>query len=568
MDHRIWHSSYAPGVPASINFDDHTIVDFLHAAARNRPDTTAVIFQNCRLSYRTLDAHVQRLAAGLAGLGVGPGDRVAIQLPNLPQTVIAFYAVLRLRACAVMTNPLYVEREIEHQWNDAGCSVAIVADFLFASRVRDMRHELSVEHFVTTSIPDFLRFPLKQIAPFALRRRTPPAIAKIAPEPGVHDLRDLMRGASAEPDTEPPSNDDLAVLQYTGGTTGVSKAAMLTHRNLSYNVQQIEAWFPGLEQGREVFLAAPPFFHVFGLTVSLNLPVRLQSGVVLITDPRDIGLMIRSIAKHRVTVFPGVPAMYNAINHAEEARSLDLTSVKACVSGSAPLPGEVASQFAALTGAELIEGYGLTETSPVTHANPIGAGNRIGTIGLPIPETDARIVDPSDPTVDKPQGEEGELLIRGPQVMAGYWNKPQETERALHDGWFATGDIARMDEDGYFAIVGRKKDMILASGYNIYPDEVDAVLMTHPAVREAATIGVPDPKRGETVKSFVVLRRGASLTAQQLIDYARENLAAYKAPRAIEFRDSLPKSTVLKVLRRQLREEELAKVAKAGSSPN
>lgn len=556
MEERPWHRFYA-GVPRSLDYADVTIPQMLRATAVDHGEATALLFMNARLTYRELLDHVDRFATALARLGVGKDTRVAIQLPNLPQAVIAYFATVSLGAQAVMTNPLYVEREIEHQWQDAGCTVAVLADFLFAGRVRAIRDRLPVRDYIIASIPDYLRFPLNLLAPFKLRRAKPPLYAKIEPGSGVHFMRDLIRATPPEPPRVAIDIEDVAVLQYTGGTTGVSKGAMLTHRNLSYNVQQIRAWFPGLETGNEVFLACLPFFHVFGLTVSMNFPAAIGASMVLIPNPRDIATMMKAIAKHRVTVFPGVPAMFNAMTQAGE--STDLTSVKACVSGSAPLPREVAQRFERMTGAQISEGFGLTETSPVTHSNPLGGVRKVGSIGIPLPDTDSVIVSLEDGRTRLEAGHEGELLIQGPQVMKGYWNRPDETADMIRDGWLYTGDIARMDEDGYFYIVGRRKDMILASGYNVYPDEVDGVLVAHDAVLEAATIGVPDERRGESVKSFVVLKPGATATAAELIEYARRELAPYKAPREIEFRDHLPKSTVLKVLRRELREQELRK---------
>ncbi len=569
MEERPWHRFYDEGVPRSLKFRDITVPGLLEQSAGEAGDAAALIFMNARLSYRELQDHVDRFATALARLGAGQDTRVAIQLPNLPQTVIAYFATLALGAQAVMTNPLYVEREIEHQWNDADCTIAVLPDFLYTSRVRAIRDRLSVRHFVIASIPDYLRFPLNLLAPLKLAKAKPPLYTRVQPESSVHRMRDLIRRTLPAPPRPKIEMDDVAVLQYTGGTTGVSKGAMLTHRNLSYNVQQIDAWFPQLERRAEVYLACLPFFHVFGLTVSMNHPVTLGAAMVLVPNPRDIPAMLKAIVKHRVTVFPGVPAMYNAINNLAGAGSFDLTSVKACVSGSAPLPREVQERFERITGSRIAEGFGLTETSPVTHCNPLLGQRKTGSIGIPLPDTDAAIVDLEDGQKRMPNGVDGELIVRGPQIMAGYWKRPDETAAMIRDGWLHTGDIARMDEEGYFYIVGRKKDMILVGGYNVYPDEVDAVLIAHPAVLEAATIGVPDEKRGETVKSFVVLKPGETATELELIEHCRRQLAAYKAPREIEFRSQLPRSAALKVLRRTLREEELASGARspAAQSP-
>ena len=564
---RNWHRFYDEGVPPALDFEALPLSAFLERSARDHGDATAVIFLNCRLTYRQLQDEVDRFATALVGLGVTSGTRVAVQLPNLPQTVIAFYAIMRLGGVVVMTNPLYVEREIEHQWNDAGCDIAITTDFLFTGRIAGIRSKLPVRHYIIASIPEYLRFPLNLLAPLKLRRAQPPLMATVADGPGIHFMRPLIKSTPADAPATSIDMDAPAALQYTGGTTGVAKGAILTHRNLSCNVQQVASWFVGARPGEEVMLGCLPFFHVFGMTVSMNFPVHAAAAMVLMPNPRDIPLMIQNIARHRVTLFPAVPAMFNAIVNAPGLEKIDLTSVASCFSGGAPLPPDVLERFESLTGSKIVEGYGLTETSPVTHANPLNGQRKVGSIGVPFPNTDVKVVNVDDATTEVPAGEQGELLIKGPQVMPGYWNKPDESAKALADGWLHTGDIARIDEDGYCYIVGRKKDMIIAGGYNIYPDEVDAVLMAHPAVNESATIGVPDQARGETVKSFVVLAPGQTASADDLIAYCRRELAAYKIPRSVAFLDELPKSSALKILRRELREMELSTTAKGTSTP-
>ena len=558
---RPWHSAYDADVSPVLDAAAVKPLARVFAETAERySDQTALVFMNRRMSYAELEAAVRQMAAALAALGVEPGTSVGIQLPNLPQTVIAYYATLYLGARAVMTNPLYVEREIEHQWQDAECRVAFVTDYLFEQRIRGIRGELPTEHFVVSSIPDFMRFPLSLLAGFKLKRSSPPTMQAVAPGPGIHFMRDLLRQPANAVSMADTDLDDVAVLQYTGGTTGVSKGAMLTHRNLSSNVKQIQSWFSTLEVGRETFLSCLPFFHVFGMTVAMNFPLAVGGTMVLMPDPRDIKRLIANIAKHRVTVFPAVPALFNSINNYPGIDRLDLTSVKACISGSAPLPRDVGERFEALSQSTIIEGFGLTETSPVTHCNPLKGARKDGSIGVPLPGTDAKVV-PLDGGLDELEvGREGELAISGPQVMKGYWQRPDATAETIKSGWLLTGDIAKMDEEGYFYIVGRKKDVIIAGGYNIYPDEIDDVLMMHPSVLEAGTIGLPDPKRGETVKSFVVLAEGQTVTAEELIRYCRKELAAYKVPRQIEFRDELPKSGALKILRRELRDQELAKL--------
>ena len=553
MEMRIWHAHYDEGVPVSLALEEVPIPRLLERAAARAPGATAIWFMNRRLTYGELKDHVDRLATAMRALGVEEGSRVAIHLPNLPQTVIAYYAAMTAGAQVVLTNPLYMPREIEHQWNDAECVLAVTADFLYDQKIRAIRGELGVKNFVLASIPEYLRFPLRQLAPFKLRRQDPPAIARVGAEPGVHRFRDLVAKTAPAPPEIHTAFDDIAVLQYTGGTTGVSKGAVLTHRNLSANVQQVATWFTGFEYGKEVILCALPLFHVFGMTVAMNWAVHSAAAIALIPNPRDVKAIVGMIEKRRVTVFPAVPAMFNALNNFPGIEGRDVRSIKACFSGSAPIPPDVLERFEKLTGARILEGFGLSETSPVTHVNPLRGTRKIGSIGIPVSDTDARVVDVDDPTRELRVGEEGELLLRGPQVMREYWKQPAETAEALRDGWLHTGDLAAMDEDGYFRIVGRKKDMINCSGLKVFPDEVDAVLVSHDDILEAATIGVPHPTRGETVKSFVVLRPGGTLTEADVTAFCRDRLAAYKVPREVEFLAELPKSTVLKVLRRELR---------------
>jgi long-chain acyl-CoA synthetase len=564
VEPRVWLRHYDQSVPPSLVYEPLVLPERLERSASAYPDATAIVFLGSRLTYAQLKDQVDRLATALSALGVRKGTRVAIHLPNLPQTVIAYYATLSLGGQVVMTNPLYVERELEHQWGDAGCEVAITADFLYATRLRHIRGRLPVKQYLIASIPEYLPFPLRLLAPLKLRRMKPPAIARVASAPGVHFFRRLIDATEPDPPPVDVGLDDVAALQYTGGTTGVSKGAMLTHRNLSVNVQQSITWLH-CAHASEVILSALPLFHVFGMTVCMNFPVGAAAAMVLLPNPRDIPELVKAVVKHRVTLFMGVPAMFQAINQFPGIEHKDIRCVKMCFSGSAPLPVHVLERFEALTGSHIIEGFGLTETSPVTHVHPADGLRKPGSIGIPFPDTDSKVVDIETGTRDLPTGEAGELLIKGPQVMAGYWNMPNETALVLRNGWLHTGDLATIDDDGYHYIVGRKKDMILASGYNVYPDEVDGVLSRHPGVLEAATIGVPDPKRGESIKSFVVLKPGEHATAEQIIAYCRSNLAAYKVPRIVEFRESLPKSGILKILRTELREAERAKAAAAAS---
>ena len=554
MEPRIWHHAHEPGIPAEMSFESLPVPAFLRRSAQMFPRRTALAFENSRMSYAELDSLADRVAAVLADLGVRRGSRVAIQLPNLPQTVYCYYGALRAGAQVVLTNPIYVEREIEHQWSDANIEVAIVGDWLFSSRIAGIRHKLPVREYLVAGVADHLPFPLNLLAPAKLRKQG--MSADVEEGPGVRQLARLLKRAPGRPPAVELELDDVALLQYTGGTTGLSKGAMLTHRNLSFNVQQVDQWFTTLERGRETFLCCLPFFHVFGMTVSLNWPVFLGAQMVLMPNPREVQKLVSSIVDHRVTIFPAVPAMFNMILNHPGIENLDLKSVKGCFSGSAPLPEDVLQRFEALTGGRIVEGFGLTETSPVTHCNPVRGKRKIGSIGVPLPGTDARIVDLETGSRDLPPGEAGELLISGPQCMRGYWNRPEETDAMLRDGWVHTGDIATMDEEGYFRIAGRKKDLIIVSGYNVYPDEIDRVLAAHPKVLESATIGVPDSRCGESVKSFVVLKSGETATSREIREYCQQELAAYKVPRVVEFVTELPRSAIGKALRKELRAAE------------
>lgn len=561
MEDRPWFPHYEDGIPRSLDVADLTLSQVLQRSAAAWPGQKAAVFEGASLTFAELAAAADRLAASLVRLGLKSGDRVAIQLPNLPQTLIAYFGVLRAGGVAVMTNPMYVAREIEHQFNDADARFAIVLDAFWVNTIRPIRDQLLLEHVIVTAVKDYLPFPKNLLFPLVGKKTG--LVVQVPPEPGIHWLKDLLADTTAAP---PPMPDDpaaLANLQYTGGTTGVSKAAMLTHRNLVFNAMQVKAWFPNVVMGGEIGLAALPYFHVFGLTVCMNLGVLIGATQILVPNPRDIGKLVGLIKKHRPTMFPAVPAMFNAINNFPGIDGIDVSSIKGCFSGSAPLPIEVLERFETLTGGRITEGFGLTESSPVTHANPLFGLRKPGSIGIPLPDTDARIVDLEEGTRDMPIGEDGELILAGPQIMAGYWKREDETALTLRNGWLYTGDIARMDDDGYFYIVGRKKDMIIAGGYNIYPREIDEILYEHPKVLEAAAVGVPDARRGETVKAFIVVQPGETLTEDEVIAFCRDRLAPYKVPRMVEFRDELPKSTVGKVLRRVLRDEELAKANQA-----
>ncbi|MBI5510907.1 MAG: long-chain fatty acid--CoA ligase [Deltaproteobacteria bacterium] len=559
---RFWTKNYEKGVPADITLEDKTVVDFFESTVTQFPNRPALAFMGRRLCYRELKEQVDRMATALAGLGVKKDSKVALWMPNLPQMVISFFATLKLGAQAVNTNPLYVEREIEHQFNDAGVTHVVTLDFLWWNKLRGILKKTKVQEVIVTSIPDYLPFPISLLAPLKLKKTG--QYVKVPREAHVHFFKELIAKYPPTPPKVELNLKDVAVLQYTGGTTGVSKGAMLTHRNLSANVQQCAAWFPIVKRGEETLLACLPYFHVFGMTVSMLWPVHAGAQIVLAPNPRDIPLLVKSIVKYRVSLFPALPALFVAINNTPGIDKMDLSSVRGCFSGSAPLPIEVLERFEKLTGGKITEGFGLTETSPVTHVNPLMGKRKTGSVGVPICGTDMKIVDVETGLKELGVNQEGELCIKGPQIMAGYWNRPDETAKMLKDGWVYTGDLARVDDEGYTFIVGRKKDMIIAGGYNIYPDEIDGVLFSHPAVLEAATIGIPDAKRGETVKSFVVLKPGVAATADDIVAHCKKELAAYKVPKQVEIIKELPKSSMMKILRRELRDRELKK---NGASP-
>ncbi len=553
---RPWLASYPEGVPPSFEYPKENLASLVAKAAARFPDSVAITFMDARITYGKLLDLIQRFAGVLRGLGLKKGDRVGVILPNIPQAVLAYHGTLWAGGVVVMCNPLYTERELAHQLADAEARIVLTLD-LFYPKVRNIREEVGAEHVIVTRVHEFLP-PLKRLlAPLVLKRKG--QWQEVPAGERVLWLSQLLaRETSRPPMAEANAMEDLACLQYTGGTTGLSKGVMLTHYNLLANAWQARLWLPNPREGEETVLAVLPLFHSFGQTVCMNTGFLLGANVVLV--PRfDVHEVLELIQKERPSLFPGVPTMYVALINHPDVGKYNLSSIRACISGAAPLPLEVQQGFERITGGKLVEGYGLSEASPVTHANPIEGKRKIGTIGIPVPDTLARIVDPSDPRKVLPPGEPGELAVKGPQVMKGYWNRPEETAQTLVDGWLLTGDIATMDEEGYFQIVDRKKDIIIAGGFNIYPREVEEVLYQHPKVKEAVVVGIPDPYRGETVKAYIVPKEGETPTAEEIEAFCRERLAAYKVPKLWEFRKDLPKTMVGKILRRALREQEMAK---------
>lgn len=558
---RPWLEHYDAGVPHSVEAFSEPLFAYLDAAAARYPRRTALIFQNTRLSYKELRRRAEIFAASLRLLGVNPGDRVALMLPNLPQTIIAFWGVLKAGGVLVMTNPLYMETEIIHHMENSEAEHLILLDLLWP-KIAPLRERLPIRRYIVTGIVDALRFPLDCLYRLKSGREHP--------VPGVPFDGETVLAWKEMFDTDKRfsvqlrnANRTLAMLQYTGGTTGLPKGVMLTHGNLGVNCRQIIAV---LQEGPETphsFVALLPFFHVYGLSTGVIIPAALAATSLPLPRyvPQDV---LKLIQKHKPTIFPGAPSVYISLMQQKNLASYNLRSIRLCVSGSSPLSEEHFRRFQEITGATIVEGYGLTEASPITHINPLQSDNqKSGSIGMPLPGTDARIVDMEGGSLTLPPGKLGELLIRGPQVMEGYWKCGDETASALRNGWLYTGDLAIMDEDGYFRIVDRKKDMVIVAGYNVYPREVDEVLLEHPKILEAVAVGVQDPTRGETLKAYVVPRPGETLTRAEVIAWCRAKLAAYKIPRQVEFRDSLPKSIVGKVLRRALRAEEDQRSAEA-----
>ncbi|MCL6638973.1 MAG: long-chain fatty acid--CoA ligase [Firmicutes bacterium] len=531
-----WLKKYAPGVRPHLEYPVVPLFRLLDDAVTAYPDRAAVIFAGNELSYRKLGEMVDRLAAALVALGVQKGDRVSVMLPNCPQLVAAYYGIIKAGAVVVQVNPMYMERELEYQLNNCGSEVMIILDS-FYPRLQNIKRKLPLKHVITTG--------------------PSPGTGKVE---GCLWLEELLARNEPEPPVVPVApGEDLALLQYTGGTTGIAKGAMLTHFNLVANTMQTREALAGLAgMGQETVLVALPLFHVYGMTIGMNLSVSLAATMVIM--PRfEIDAVLRAINDYRPTLFPGAPTMYQAITGHPRVKEYNISSIKACISGSAPLPPEVARRFEELTGGRLVEGYGLTEASPVVTVNPLRGANKKGSIGQPLPDTDCVIVNLDTGTKELSPGEIGELIVRGPQVMKGYWNMPEETANSLRDGWLYTGDVAKMDEEGYIYIVGRKKDMIIASGFNVYPRDVEEALYEHPKIAEAVVMGVSDLYRGESVKAFIVLKDGETATEEEIIQYCRERLAAFKVPQFIEFREQLPKTIVGKILRRVLVEEERRK---------
>jgi long-chain acyl-CoA synthetase len=554
-----WLAKYDTGVPKSLIYPESPIQSILEGAAKRAPDRIAIEFLGLTMNYASLLENARRFANSLEAMGVKKGDRVAIMLPNCPQFIIAFFGSMMLGAVVVNTSPLYVARELEQQLRDSGAETLIMLN-LFYPRYREIAASVPVKRVIMSTVADFLPFPKNMLYPVKAKRDG--TWVEVKPEPFIVQFKKLLE--KSVPSAAPKTNvlpDDLALLQYTGGTTGTPKGAMLTHRNLMSNLTSAASWTPTMRDAKEITLCAIPFFHVYGMTVAMNMTIRAAGTMVLL--PRfQIKDVLEAIHKQKPTMFPGVPTMYVALNNHPDIKKYDLSSLQICLSGAAALPIEVAHTFELhCAGGKLIEGYGLTECSPCATNTPVNGERRDGSIGIPLPGVELALLTENLEPVQK--GEIGEIAISGHNVMQGYWQRPEESSKSIKEiggkRWLLTGDMAKMDDDGYFYIVDRKKDMIDASGYNVYPREVEEVLYKHLAIQECVVVGVPDEYRGETVKAFIILRQGSSATADEITAFCKGQLAAYKVPKQIEFRLELPKSPIGKILRRVLRDEEEAK---------
>jgi len=552
---RLWHKAYVPGIESSLDFDRSTISEFLSRNAEKYPQKTALIFMGKKMSFGEIDSLSSRFAQALRNIGVKKGDRVALLLPNVPQIVISYFGIWRAGATAVPVNPLYSDREIEHQLSMSGTTVLITLDLL-ASRMLELKEKVSLKSIITCHINDYLPFPVKQIFPILKKGM----YASYKKSSGYYQFLDLMKQISDTVPVTHPDLDDLAIIPYTGGTTGISKGAIVSHRNISSVVQIVGTWLFDMEEGKESEIALFPFFHMAGFLLVMCVCLYRAWEIILVPKP-DPDIALDMALKYKPSIFLAVPTIFTGILNLPKFKKADLSFIKAFFSGAAPLPVETIQALKAASGEKIgvIEGYGMTESTGITHMTPWRGVHKPGSVGVALPNTDMKIVDIETGEKELPIGEEGEIVFRGPQMCAGYFNMPEETDTSLRDGWFHTGDIGRLDEDGFLYIVDRTKDMIIAGGYNIYPREIDEVLFEHPKILEACVIGVPHEYRGETVKAFVVLNPDESATSEEMDAFCRERLAAFKVPKIYEFVEELPKSVIGKILRKELRQQELEK---------
>lgn len=554
-----WRKNYDKGVPFTVQYPEVPLFHFLEESAKKYPDKPCTIFKGAKISFREMNELSDRLAGALAAMGVKKGDRVGLFMPNTPQFVMAYFGILKAGGVVVATNPLYTPKEIEYQVNDSGIEIMFVMSNFYKT-IKTAQPNTKIKKLIVTNLKETLPPVLRVLFTLAREKKGGFRIEGGLAEGDVW-MKDLLK--QYQPGDRPKIEigpDDTAMFQYSGGTTGISKAAIALHRNVVANTLQMRAWMPSLEEGNEIMLMAIPLFHVYGMVTGMHLSMKIGATMIMVPNPRDIPDVLDNINKYRPSLFPGVPTLYNAINNRPEviAGKIKMDSIKACLSGSAPLLRETKEKFEALTGGKVFEGFGLSEAPTASHCNPMFGVNKTGSIGMPLPDMEVKIISLDDGVTELPVGEVGELVLRGPQVMKGYHNMPTETANTLRDlgdggkPWLFTGDIARMDEDGYFYIVDRKKELIKPGGFQVWPREVEEVVITHPKVLEVGVAGIPDPYRGETVKAWVVLKPGETASEDEIKAFCKERLAGYKVPTHVEFRTELPKTTVGKILRREL----------------
>jgi long-chain acyl-CoA synthetase len=558
MKDRPWVKNYDKGVPATIEYPPGPVFQFLEQSAQKYPDRACTIFKGAVITYKAMNETTDHIAGALAAMGVKKGDRVGIFMPNTPQFVMAYFGILKAGGVVVATNPLYTAPEIEHQANDSGVEVMFVMTNFYKT-IKAAQPKTKIKKLIVTNIKEALPPVLKILFTLAKEKKGGFRIEGGLAQGDVWFQDVLSQYASTPRPKLDIGSDDTALFQYSGGTTGIAKAAVATHYNVLADTLQVKSWMTGLDAGKEVVLMAIPLFHVYGMVAGMLFAMASGATMVMIPNARDIPDVLENIHKYSPTIFPGVPTLYNAINNRPEVKAgkVSLRSIKACISGSAPLLRETKETFEALSGGKVFEGYGLSEAPTATHCNPLNGVNKTGSIGMPLPDVDCKIISLDDGETEMQQGEIGEIVVSGPQVMRGYHNMPTETAntlRKMKDGktWLFTGDIARMDEDGYFYIVDRKKELIKPGGYQVWPREVEEVLAAYPKVMDVGVAGIPDPYRGETVKAWIVLKPGETVTEAELKAFCKERLAAYKVPTHYEFRTELPKTTVGKILRREL----------------
>ncbi len=551
-DERVWLHFYEEGVPYTLEYPRMPLYGFLEQAAADFPENRALSYLGRDISYAELDTLVNRAANAFARLGLEPGDRVALYLANTPQFIISLYGALKIGAIVVPINPLLTAEEVAYELSDSGARALVVMS-RFYPIIRQIRERTQLETVIVTNVKSYFPWPKRLL--FTLFKE---GSDRVRIENGDHELETLMQESDARWNAAAVDCDATALLQYTSGTTGAPKGVMLSHYNLVVNALQCRRWVVDTVDGEERVLGWLPFFHSFGMTACLGFTLSCAGTLVLIPDPHDLEYILKTIEAERITMLPGVPTMYAALGRFEKTPDYNLGSIRACISGGAPLLESVKARFVALTGAKLVEGYGLSEASPVTHANPINGVNKADSIGIPMPDTLCRVVDFESGEHDVPVGEAGELIVKAPQVMQGYWHPEEQGEAALRDGWLYTGDIVTMDRSGYFRVIDRKKDIIIVNGFNVSPTEVEKAICRHPKVEEAAAVGFPSTHSGEEVRAFAVLKAGEKLDEQELLAFLDQKLASFKMPRAIIFVDSLPKNVMGKLLRRLLVEREAA----------